>query len=346
MRSPHRVCVPGASCLRSASSCLDSAFSCLRSTPSPQTRMGIGFKSRSPPSTFFLPSLYREVPVDNQAQQQLTLLRQRLRHRLAEEIQLMTPKGEIAMHNSTARKAVLVALVSTMAVSAANAGSVAGNGGSTEVTQILNNVELIQQSAQMYQQVQQTLQQVQMAQQQLKNLMAAPQQLWGQAQQELTSLTQLVAQTNAISYAAGNIDQSFKQAFPGYAKSAGATNYGTKYAALITKAMDGLSSALQGAGLNANQFANERAAIQQIQGISAGSQGSLQAVQAGNMIASQTVDQLQKLRQLLASQAQSQANFLGAQAQIQADQTDATQTLLKQGDGTVRKAGQSGYKTF
>ena len=30
------------------------------------------------------------------------------------------------------------------------------------------------------------------------------------------------------------------------------------------------------------------------------------------------------------SQAQSQANFLGAQAQIQADQTDATQTLLKQ----------------
>ena len=103
------------------------------------------------------------------------------------------------MRNATARKAVLVSLVSTMVMSTANAGSVAGNGGSTEVTQILNNVELIQQSAQMYQEVQQTLMQVQMAQQQLKNLMAAPQQLWGQAQQELTSLTQLVTQTNAIS---------------------------------------------------------------------------------------------------------------------------------------------------
>jgi P-type conjugative transfer protein TrbJ len=262
------------------------------------------------------------------------------------EIKFIDARGEIAMRDSTARRALLAALASTMVMSTASAGSVAGNGGATEVTQILNNSELMVQSAQMYQQVQQTLQQVQMAQQQLRNLMAAPQQLWGQAQQELTSLTQLVTQTNAISYAAGNIDQSFRQAFPGYARSAGATNYGTKYAALITKAMDGLSSALQGAGLNANQFANERAAIQQIQGISAGSQGSLQAVQAGNMIASQTVDQLQKLRQLLASQAQSQANFLGAQAQIQADQTDATQTLLKQGDGTVRRNGQSGYRTF
>jgi hypothetical protein len=53
MRSPYRVCVPRASCLRSAFSCLDSAFSCLRSTPPPQTRMGIGFQSSSPPSTSF-----------------------------------------------------------------------------------------------------------------------------------------------------------------------------------------------------------------------------------------------------------------------------------------------------
>jgi len=308
--------------------------------------MDIGFSGRDPPSTFFLPFFYQDWLVEKHTEHPFSPPWQCRRHRLAEEIYLMTPKGEIAMHNATARRAILAALVSTVVMSTANAGSVAGNGGATEVTQTLNNVELVQQSSQMYQQVQQTLQQVQMMQAQLKNLVAAPQQLWGQAQQELISLTQLVAQTNAISYAAGNIDQSFKQAFPGYAKSAGATNYGTKYAALITKAMDGLNSALQGAGLNANQFANERAAIQQIQGISAGSQGSLQAVQAGNMIASQTVDQLQKLRQLLASQAQSQANFLGAQAQIQADQTDATQTLLKQGDGTVRKAGQSGYKTF
>lgn len=39
--------------------------------------------------------------------------------------------------------------------SVADAGSVAGFGGSTEITQILNNVELVNPSAQMYQQVHQ-----------------------------------------------------------------------------------------------------------------------------------------------------------------------------------------------
>lgn len=57
----------------------------------------------------------------------------------------MTPKGKIAMRKATARKAILATLASSMAT--ANAGGVAGNGGGTEVTQLLNNVELIQQSA-------------------------------------------------------------------------------------------------------------------------------------------------------------------------------------------------------
>jgi P-type conjugative transfer protein TrbJ len=245
-----------------------------------------------------------------------------------------------------ARKAVLAALAGTMIAFDANAGSVAGNGGATEVTQILNNVELVNQSAQMYQEVQQTLQQVQMMQQQLKNLISAPQQLWGQAQQDLIQLTQLVSQTTAISYAAANIDQQFRQAFPGFAQTAGNTNFGAKYKDLMGKAMDGLNSALQAAGMNVKQFDTERNAIVQIQGISAGSQGALQAMQAGNMIASQTVDQLQKLRQLLATQTLAQSNYLGMQAQMQADQTDAAQTVLKQGNGTVRRWGQSGFVGF
>lgn len=244
------------------------------------------------------------------------------------------------------KRVALVALAGSMVMTTANAGSVAGNGGATEVTQILNNSELVVQSAQMYQQVQQTLQQVQMMQQQMRNLLTAPQQLWGQAQQDLMQLTQLVGQTQAIGYAAANVDQQFRQAFPGFASSAGNTNYGAKYKDLITKAMGGLNSALQGAGLNARQFDTERNAIAQIQGMSGGSQGALQAVQAGNMIASQTVDQLQKMRQLLQTQAQAEANYLGMQAQVQADQTDALQTMLKQGDGTVRRTGQSGFRGY
>lgn len=248
--------------------------------------------------------------------------------------------------NKVKRLIVPVLVASIFGGGAAHAGSVAGFGGSTEVTQILNNVELVNQSAQMYQQVQQTLQQVMMEKQQLQNLIAAPVQTWGQAQQELAALADLVNKTAALSYAGGNIDQLFKMQFPGYAKTAGNTNFGSKFGNLVKVQMDGLNSALQAAGLQSSQFANERAAIQQIQSMSAGSPGSLQALQAGNMIASQQIDQLQKLRQLYMAQMQAQNSYMAGQAQQQADQTDALQTFMNQGNGKVRKPGESGYKQF
>lgn len=243
-------------------------------------------------------------------------------------------------------RVLLAAFIVGADVTTANAGSVAGFGGSTEVTQILNNVELINQSAQMYQQVQNTITAVQHSQQQLKNLLVLPTQTWGQAQQELAALADLVNKTAALSYAGGNIDQLFKQRFPGYARSAGSTNFGGQFQSLVQTQLDGLNSALQAAGLQSSQFANERTALQQIQSMSAGSQGSLQALQAGNMVASATVDQLQKLRQLYMAQMQAQNSFMAGQAQVQADQVDATQTFMKQGNGTVRQPGTSNFKSF
>jgi len=80
--------------------------------------------------------------------------------------------------------------------------------------------------------------------------------------------------------------------------------------------------------------------------MSAGSPGSLQALQAGNMIASQQIDQLQKLRQLYMAQMQAQNSYMAGQAQNQADQTDAVQTFMNQGNGTVRKWGQNGTVGF
>ena len=240
------------------------------------------------------------------------------------------------------KKKFTILAVALTAAHVAFAGSVAGFGGSTEVTQILNNVELVNQSAQMYQQVQNTITAVQHSQQ----LLTAPMQTWGQAQQELAALADLVNKTAALSYAGGNIDQLFKQRFPGYARSAGSTNFGGQFQSLVQTQLDGLNSALQAAGLQSSQFANERAALQQIQSMSAGSQGSLQALQAGNMVASATVDQLQKLRQLYMAQMQAQNSFMAGQAQVQADQVDAAQTFMKQGNGTVRQPGSSNFKSF
>ncbi len=219
-------------------------------------------------------------------------------------------------------------------------------GGATEITQVLNNVALINQTLQMYQMVQQAIEQVQMAKQQLQNLVSAPAQAWGQARQELDALANIVSKTNALMHAGANIDEMFKLKFPGYAKTTASSNFGSKFQGLVQTQLDGLNSALQVAGLQTNQFANERTTLAQIQGISASSPGSLQALQAGNMIASQTIDQLQKLRQLTMTQMQAQNAYLAGQAQIQADQTDAVQTFMNQSSGKVRKWGESGFTGF
>lgn len=219
--------------------------------------------------------------------------------------------------------------------------------GATEITQILNNVALINQTFQMYQMIQQAIEQVQMAKQQLQNLVAAPVQAWGQAKQELDSLANIVSNTNALMHAGTNIDQMFKLKFPGYAKTTADSNFGSKFQGLVQTQLDGLNSALQVAGLQTTQFANERSTLAQIQGMSANSPGSLQALQAGNMIASQTIDQLQKLRQLTMTQMQAQNAYLAGQAQIQADQTDAVQAFMNgRGKVKVRKWGESGFTGF
>ena len=245
----------------------------------------------------------------------------------------------------TARKAVMLALAGSMVIGNAQAGSVMGNGGATEVTQILNNGQLIQIAAQTYQQIQQLAQQLQYMQAQMQNLTAAPQDVWGQAQQDLTQLTQLVAQSQGLAYTAGNLSQQFQQTYPGFTSP---VNFGQQYSDWINKSLGGLSTAMQVAGLQTSQgqFASEQAALQSIRSMSASSPGALQAVQAGNMIASNTADQLMKLRQLMGAQMAAQDTYLATQQQNQASSSAAVQDILSQGDGTIRAAGQSGFTQY
>lgn len=235
-------------------------------------------------------------------------------------------------------------LASILGGSAAHAGSVAGTGGATEITQILNNTELLQQTAQTYQVLQNTIQQVQHSQQQLKNLIAAPQMVWGDVQAELQQLTQQIAQGQALGYALGNIDQKFASKYPGF--STQNRNFQQSSRTWVQTSLDSLSGALRAAGLQANQFANEQAAMASIQNIAAGSPGALQAAQAGVMVAGQQVQQLQKLRQLFMAQMQAQNAYMAGQAQAQGDKSEMTSQFLNQGNGQIRKAGQSGFQSF
>lgn len=219
-------------------------------------------------------------------------------------------------------RTVAAALVAAIFTQSAQAGSVAGFGGSTEITQILNNVELIQQAAMMYQQVQNTIQQVKYMEQQLQNLVKAPQMVWGQAQADLQQLSQLVAKGQALGYALGNIDQQFADKYPSYNGVALKNNFQGASKTWTQTSLDSLKSALSAAGMQSNQFATEQMAMDSIQNIASSAPGQLQATQAGVMVAGQQVQQLQKLRQLFMAQMQAQNAVLAQQATAQQAEID------------------------
>ena len=224
----------------------------------------------------------------------------------------------------------------------ASAGSVAGTGGATEVTQILNNVELVSQSAQLVQQVNYTLQQVQMMQRQLQNLVAAPQMVWGEVEADLSQLTSLVSKGQALGYALGNIDTTFANQYPGYSSSRYGGNYSSKASAWTKTSLDSLKAALNAAGLQSSQFSTEQSAMASIRSMAATAPGALQVAQAGVMVANAQVEQLQKLRQLTMAQMQAQSAYLAKQEQQSADDRSTMDSHFKRyvpKGGAVSSAG-------
>jgi P-type conjugative transfer protein TrbJ len=243
-------------------------------------------------------------------------------------------------------KRILVAVIAAaMLNQGAHAGTIAGTGGSTEITQILNNAELLQQSGEMYAQTKQLINQVKMAEQQLKNLVASPEMIWGEAPGQLQQLAQLVAKGQALGYALNNIDQQFASKYPAANGNALRGSYIGTARTWNQTSRDSLKNALSVAGLQANQFADEQTAMNSIQNLASSAPGSLQATQAGVMVAAQQVQQLQKLRQLFMTQMQAQNAVLAAQVDKDAEAENLAQShFQKYTPSTGGKFSSSGGK--
>ena len=209
------------------------------------------------------------------------------------------------------RRTLISSLITSACFSAplARAGSVGGFGGSTELTQLANNMELVQSYLQMAQSYATQLQQYQNM---LTNTLNIPTQVWGLISSELSGVANLVKQGQALAFSATNIGAQFEATFKGFQFPAG-FNYKTEYKKWSSTTMDSLKGALEAAGLQSQQFATEEGVLQQLRVMSAGAQGQMQAIQVGSQIAEQQVQQLQKLRQLMMLQLQSQNTYLAAQ---------------------------------
>ncbi len=202
-------------------------------------------------------------------------------------------------------------------------GTVAGTGGSTEITQILNSGELVKQTYELERQALTIRQQLGRQQAMVDDMSLQGKNLskqeWGNTSSDLSELSKIVRQGEAMAYSTSNVDAAYRQKFKGYdfysrERGTSTSTYSDRYSDWSKTNMDSISSSMKAANLQSIQFQSEDEAMRSIEKLSKTSTGRNQAIQVGNMIAAQEVGQLQKLRSLIMSQMQMHAAFMSTQS--------------------------------
>lgn len=203
--------------------------------------------------------------------------------------------------------------------------------GATEITQLLNNVELMHQTLQQAEELSNQLQMLNNMAQNLKNI---PDQIWTPAFSNLQSLMNVVRQGEALAFSASNISEEFQRKFKGFVP---ATNFQTDYKTWSNTVRDSLRASLSAANLQSQQFATEEAALATLRSMSQSSEGRMQAIQVGNQVAVEQVAQLQKLRALMMAQMQAQNAYMAGQQQEKDNVKAAEETFYKYSDPRAGK---------
>jgi type IV secretion system protein TrbJ len=220
-----------------------------------------------------------------------------------------------------------------IALATAPTASFAGGAvtGATEMTQLLNNGELItmvgktseqitNQITQISQFAQQIQNQLNIYQNMLQNTAQLPSHIWGQVESDLNQLRSIVNQGQGIAFSMGNADDLLKQRFKSYAdlktSLPDAESFSTTYQTWSSTNRDTIASTLKAASLTADQFDSEEDTMSQLRTMSQSADGQMKALQVGHQIAAQQVAQMQKLRGIVSQQTTMMGTWL------QSEQTD------------------------
>lgn len=205
---------------------------------------------------------------------------------------------------------------------AAFPGTVAGFGGGTEVTQILNNIQLVTSYAK---QTEQFIMQGLQYEAQLKHLMSNPASaLGGDAEALINGIGGMMAAGNSIGGTLSAIDKNFAAKF----NSPLAASYSTNFATWTNTSKDTLKAAMRAAGMRRDAYTSDAAAIQALYTQSQNTSGDLQALQTLAQINIKQIQQMQALVDLMSTQNIASSTYMAAQGskgQAAQDRSDGIQ---------------------
>ncbi|MBO0134235.1 P-type conjugative transfer protein TrbJ [Agrobacterium burrii] len=240
----------------------------------------------------------------------------------------------------TYRAVVIVATAVTIATPIqAKAGGVTGQ--ATEWTQLANNAELISlvgksaeqvnnQITQISQLAEQIQNQINIYKNMLQNTAQLPNHIWGQIENDLKNLQNVVAQGQGVAFSMGNVDDVLKQRFQSFSEMKSnlpdGASFSSTYQSWSDTNRDTIGGTLKAANLTADQFSSEESTMSSLRSMSESADGQMKALQVGHQIAAQQVTQMQKLRGLVSQQ----MTMMGTWFQSEQAQKDLAQARREQ----------------
>lgn len=195
------------------------------------------------------------------------------------------------------KKIIITVIAGTLSLSSfVSSAAFAGGGivgGSTEITQLLNNFQLIEQYSK----------QIQQYELQLQNLRSQANSVVTDPVSFVNKLATAVERGEALGLSSARITSKMEAAY-GSNYNGNAPYNGKDYTVWMQTTKDSIRGAMQAVGAQQDDFNDDADTIRQLTDMAGSAQGNLQIQQVGSQIALSTMQQLQKLRSMNMAQAQ------------------------------------------
>ncbi len=203
--------------------------------------------------------------------------------------------------------AILAVVTATTSVSVSPAYAGGAVAGATEITQIMNNVQLIMSYTQ---QVQGYVRQGLQLQAELKNLINNPTSLLGpEIGQMINNIGTIWKGANSIGYNLAEIDKNFSTMF----KSTKAGDFAKMFTSWHATNTKTLESGLKAIGAIRENHQQSQTSLSELYNRSQNTSGNLDSLQTMAQINIRQIQELQQLQELMATQSQASMTYLASQ---------------------------------
>lgn len=155
---------------------------------------------------------------------------------------------------------------------------------------------------------------------------------WRTIQESIKNLGDIIKQTKGIAYSAKDINQTFKNIFPGYREQ---EDYSEEYEEIINTTQNTLNGVLQSINQNTADFATSTSRMNDLKAASESAVGETSAIQATNQIVLELLVQIQLLRQIIAAQTNAQAIYYATEIQKEASANVELDKTITNGNKNV-----------